>query len=187
MMPTDMARDGTDALLADLTRPRRSAATRSTLLEMRLRAPIATTAALGLLAAVAVAATSAVTSLDAAKRTVSGKSKTIVVDNRGVAVYELGGESLAKLECFTRTCFATWPPVKVPSATTRVTAGPGVPGTTSVIHRVKGGFFQVMLDRHPLYYYSGDGGHKGPVKGQGIQSFGGTWHAVPASTPAPSP
>jgi predicted lipoprotein with Yx(FWY)xxD motif len=154
---------------------------------MRLRGSVTTTAALGLLAGVAVAATSAVTSLDAAKRTVGGKSKTIVVDNRGVSVYELGGESLAKLECQTRACFTTWPPVKVPSATTRVTVGPGVPGTASVIHRVKGGFYQVMLDRHPLYYYSGDKGGKNQVKGQGIQSFGGTWHVVPASTPAPSP
>jgi predicted lipoprotein with Yx(FWY)xxD motif len=148
---------------------------------------MATTAALGLFVGVAVAATSAITSLDAAKRTVAGKSKTIVVDNRGVTVYELGGESLAKLECMTKTCFATWPPVKVPSATTRVTVGTGVPGTTSVIHRVKGGFYQVMLDRHPLYYYSGDKGKSGSVKGQGIQSFGGTWHVVPAVKPAPSP
>jgi len=148
-------------------------------------ASIATTV-FALAVGLALAAATA-TSLAPAKRTVAGRSKTIVVDGRGITVYELGGESLAKLECVTKTCFATWPPVKVPSATTRVAVGAGVPGTTSVIHRVKGGFYQVMLDRHPLYYYSGDGGHKGQVKGQGIQSFGGTWHVVPASQPAPSP
>jgi predicted lipoprotein with Yx(FWY)xxD motif len=145
-----------------------------------------------LLSVVAVAATAgaalaAVTSLDAAKRTVAGKSKTIVVDNRGVTVYELGGESLAKLECISKTCFSIWPPVKVASATAKPTVGAGVPGTVSVIHRVKGGFFQVMLDHHPLYYYSGDAGHKGKVTGQGITSFGGQWHVVPGSAMAPAP
>jgi predicted lipoprotein with Yx(FWY)xxD motif len=139
------------------------------------------------MAAGALAATTVgVTSLGVAKRTVAGKAKTIVVDNRGVTVYELGGESLAKLECVTKACFAIWPPVKVASATAKPTLGPGVPGTVSVIHRVKGGFFQVMLDRHPLYYYSGDAGHKSKLTGQGITSFGGTWHVVPAAKPPAS-
>lgn len=151
---------------------------------MRIRAALLSAAALLGLSAVAAAA---VTGLDAAKRTVGGKSKTIVVDNRGVTVYELGGESLAKLECQTKACFAIWPPVKVASATAKPALGAGVPGTVSVIHRVKGGFYQVMLDRHPLYYYSGDRGAKGKVTGQGIQSFGGTWHVVPASATTPSP
>jgi predicted lipoprotein with Yx(FWY)xxD motif len=117
-------------------------------------------------------------SLAVAKRTVTAKSETIVIDGRGVTVYELGGESLAKLECVTRACFNIWPPVKVPSAATHVQAGPGVPGTVSIMHRVKGGFYEVMLDRHPLYYYSGDHGRKGRTGGQGMTSFGGTWHVV---------
>jgi predicted lipoprotein with Yx(FWY)xxD motif len=37
-----------------------------------------------------------------------------------------------------------------------------------------------MLDRHPLYYYSGDRGKKGSSKGQGINSFGRSWHVVKA-------
>jgi predicted lipoprotein with Yx(FWY)xxD motif len=103
-----------------------------------------------------------------------------------VTVYELGGESLKKLECITKACFAVWPPVEVKSATAKPTLGTGVPGTVSLIHRVKGGFYQVMLDRHPLYYYSGDAGRKGKVTGQGITSFGGTWHVVPAAKPPAS-
>jgi predicted lipoprotein with Yx(FWY)xxD motif len=121
-------------------------------------------------------------SLDTAKVKVSGKTQTIVVDNRGVTVYELGGESLAKLECITRACLNVWTPLKVHSATTKVTAGKGVPGTVGVFHRVKGGLYQVMLDRHPLYYYSGDKGHKGSAKGQGLKLQGNeTWHVVSAS------
>jgi predicted lipoprotein with Yx(FWY)xxD motif len=155
---------------------------------MRFRAVVLSAVPTGLLlAGVAVAATATVSSLSVAKRTVAGTSKTIVVDGRGVTAYELGGESLAKLECVTKACFTVWPPLKVASATAKPTLGAGVPGTASIIHRVKGGFYQVMLDRHPLYYYSGDGGRKGKVTGQGIQSFGGTWHVVPAARPAPSP
>jgi predicted lipoprotein with Yx(FWY)xxD motif len=117
-------------------------------------------------------------SLAVAKRTVAGKSKTIVVDGRGVAVYELGGESLAHLQCTMRACLAQWPALEVPSATTHVTVATGVPGTVSIMHRLKGGFYQLMLDRHPLYYDSGDQSHGGSVKGQGIAGPGGTWHVV---------
>jgi predicted lipoprotein with Yx(FWY)xxD motif len=153
---------------------------------MRARTAALTVVMVALIAGVALAANSTVTSLTVAKRTVTGKSKTIVVDQAGVIVYELGGESLAKLECVTKACFALWPPLKVASATAKPKIGPGVPGTVSVMHRVKGGFYQVMLDRHPLYYYSGDGGQKGKVTGQGIQGFGGTWHVVTAAKPAAS-
>ncbi len=135
--------------------------------------------AFALAAGLAVAAT--VSSLGIAARTVSGQSATIVVDGRGVTVYELGGESLAHLQCITRACFSTWLPLKVSSADSRVKKGSGVPGTISVMHRVKGGFYQVMLDRHPLYYYSGDKGASGPTTGQGITSYGGTWHVVGGS------
>jgi len=132
--------------------------------------------ALALLTAGAVAATLTVSSLTVAARTVSGQPAKIVVDGRGVTVYELGGESLAHLECVTTACFNAWPPLKVTSLTAKPKTAPGVPGTVSVMHRVRGGFYQVMLDRHPLYYYSGDAGAKGPTRGQGITSFGGSWH-----------
>jgi predicted lipoprotein with Yx(FWY)xxD motif len=55
-----------------------------------------------------------------------------------------------------------------------------VPGPLSILQRVKGNLFQVMLDRHPLYYYAGD--KIGTAKGQGIKSFGGTWHVVNATS-----
>jgi len=136
-------------------------------------------AALVLLTGLAVAAF-AVSSLEVAKVTVAGKSVTIVVDNRGATVYELGGESLKHLQCVTRACFSIWPPVKVSSPGSLPRKGRGVSGTVSTLRRVRGGFYQVMLDRHPLYYYSGDNGRKGSAKGGGITSFGGRWHVVNA-------
>jgi predicted lipoprotein with Yx(FWY)xxD motif len=147
----------------------------------RVRARMMVVGVLGVGVLVALAGTAiafTVTSLTTARRTVSGRSMTIVVDNRGVTVYELGGESLAHLECITRTCFSVWPPLTVSSSSARVTKSAGVPGTLSIMHRVKGGFYQVMLDRHPLYHYSGDRGTSGPTMGNGITSFGGRWQVI---------
>ncbi len=136
--------------------------------------------ALALMAASAGSAMAILSSLGVAKRTVSGKPESIVVDRRGATIYELSGESLGHLRCVTRTCLSTWPAVIVRSASARPPTAPGVPGKLSVMRRVKGGFYQVMLDKHPLYYYSGDS-TIGSTNGQGIKSFGGSWHVVVAA------
>jgi predicted lipoprotein with Yx(FWY)xxD motif len=130
----------------------------------------------GLVFASAAAAAGSGASLTVAKRTVSGKSTSVVVTGAGQTVYELGGESLAKLKCLTAVCLKTWVPVTVRSATAKVTVATGVPGTPSVLHRVKAKLYQVMLDRHPLYTYAADS--NGGAKGQGIKSYGGSWHVV---------
>ena len=142
----------------------------------RITVAVLTAVVLATVAGTAAALT--VTALTVAKRTVNGRSAMIVVDDRGVTVYELGGESLAHLQCINRACFNTWPPLKVSSVSAQVQTETGVPGTLSVMHRIKGGFYQLMLDRHPLYYYSGDRGTSGLTKGQGRSSYGGTWHVV---------
>ena len=128
---------------------------------------------------VASASAGLVSSLGVAKRTIAGKKTSIVVDRRGDAVYELGGESLGNLKCVTPGCLAVWTPVRVRSAGVKVPVAAGVPGKLSILQRVKAKLFQVMLDRHPLYFYSGDT-KIGDAKGQGITSFGGTWHVVKA-------
>lgn len=130
----------------------------------------------GLVFAATASAAGTGVSLQTAKRTVSGKTRTIVITGSGQTVYALGGESLAKLKCISAQCLKAWPPFKVPSASTRVTVAKGVPGQASILTRVKAKLFQVMLDRHPLYTYAGDKGSS--AKGQGINSYGGTWHVV---------
>jgi predicted lipoprotein with Yx(FWY)xxD motif len=135
-------------------------------------------------AATAAAATAAV-SLNTAKRTVSGRSQTIVITGASRTVYALGGESLAKLKCTSAQCLKTWKPVTVPSAGTKVSVSGGVPGRVSILHRVSGNTYQVMLDRHPLYTYSGDTGSS--TKGQGINSYGGSWHVITATAPSSGP
>jgi predicted lipoprotein with Yx(FWY)xxD motif len=129
---------------------------------------------------IAAATPSSGPSLKLVKRTVAGRSMTIAVNGQGQTLYALGGESLAKLKCISAQCLKTWPPFRVPSAGTKVTVGRGVPGQVSILTRVKAKLFQVMLDRHPLYTFSGDKGSS--AKGQGINSYGGTWHVITAKS-----
>ena len=116
--------------------------------------------------------------------------KTIVVDSRGLTVYELKGESSYHLLCKAKACFALWPPVTVKSAKTKPTAAHEVKGRLGVLHR--NGLFQVTLAGHPLYRFSGDSSTKGKATGDGLKGFGGTWHVVATSstastTPPPPP
>ena len=129
------------------------------------------------MAAIAVAAS---TTVGTGKVKVKGKSKTVVVNTQGVTLYTLSGERVGHLKCVNSTCFGFWPPYKV-SATAKLTKAKGVKGALSKLHRIKGKFFQVMLDGHPLYRFAPDKGKKGSALGEGKQSFGGTWHVVPAS------
>jgi hypothetical protein len=99
------------------------------------RSAIALVVGAALAMIVASASAGLVSSLGVAKRTIAGKQSSIVVDRRGDAVYELGGESLPNLKCVTSQCLKVWTPVLVRSA---------------------------------------------GVKGNGIKSFGGTWHVVKA-------
>src|SRR5205085_6651419 len=102
---------------------------------------------------------------------------TIVVDSRGMTLYELRPETSHHLLCTSSQCFHFWPPVKV-SKNAKLTKATGIKGKLGKLHR--GSFYQVTLDGRPLYRFSIDK-KKGDAAGQGIVSFGGTWHVVKAS------
>ena len=110
---------------------------------------------------------------------VAGKQTSIVVDRQGETVYELSGESLAHLQCVTWGCLKLFPPVEVRSAGVSVPVMAGVPGRLTMLRRVKANLYQVMLDNHPLYYYSGDK-TIGATMGQGVKGPGGVWHVITA-------
>jgi predicted lipoprotein with Yx(FWY)xxD motif len=133
-------------------------------------------AVLAMVAGAAVAGV--VSSLGVAPRTVAGKPVTIVVDRRGDSIYELSGESLAHLRCISAQCLKAWPPVLTRSQSATVPKAAGVPGKLTILRRVRANLYQVMLDNHPLYFYSGDTKIT-DTKGQGIKGpGGGTWHVV---------
>jgi predicted lipoprotein with Yx(FWY)xxD motif len=136
---------------------------------------------------VAVAATSAIAVAKTTAPTVKASKnasvdKTIVVDAKGRTLYLLQGETKSHLLCTSSTCVGFWPPLTVRSAHTKVRVGKGVHGKLAVFKRPDGKF-QVTLRGLPLYRFSGDSA-KGQANGDGITSFGSTWHVVPAKAGA---
>jgi predicted lipoprotein with Yx(FWY)xxD motif len=105
---------------------------------------------------------------------VAGKTENVVANSHGVVVYTLSGETTHHLLCTkAKGCLAFWFPVK---ATTKLTAAPGIKGKLGRLHR--DGLVQVTLSGHPLYTFKLDGGKKNVATGEGIPSFGGTWHVI---------
>ena len=137
-----------------------------------------------ILAALATAALiSGVAGAAGASRVVSAShnaslNATLVVDSHSRTLYSLHPETTRHLLCRSRACFGLWPPLTVRSASVKLVAGHGVEGHLGVLHR-SDGKLQVTLRGLPLYRFSGDSA-KGQAHGEGIKSFGGTWHAVTA-------
>jgi len=149
------------------------------------------------LAAVASAATRhpATTVVKAAHN--SHQNKQIVVDAHGNTLYRLTGDTPRHVLCTHRRvmgldCLLIWKPVTMrSSSTSAIKAGAGVSGALTLLRRARNSY-QVVLRGMPLYTFTGDS-RRGDVNGEGIRSFGGVWHTVPASTrrttstPAPMP
>jgi predicted lipoprotein with Yx(FWY)xxD motif len=105
------------------------------------------------------------------------KHEPIAVTSKGFAIYTLTGDTTHHLLCTQQSmCLQFWPPVKVSS--TKVTKAPGIKGKLGTFKR--GGFTQLTLNGKPLYMFSGDS-QKRAATGEGIVSFGGTWHVIKAT------
>ena len=107
----------------------------------------------------------------------------IVVDAHGRTLYALSPETSHHLLCKSGECLSAWPPLTVPSRKTKLKAGPGVHGQLGILRRGNG-MLQVTLRGVPLYRFSGDSA-KGAANGEGIKSFGGTWHVLAAASSVP--
>jgi predicted lipoprotein with Yx(FWY)xxD motif len=104
---------------------------------------------------------------------------TVLTDAKGFAVYSFAPDTMTKSDC-SGACAAAWPPVKGP-----VTAGAGLAGKLGTIERSDGSA-QATYDGHPLYTFVKDTG-PGTDTGNGVNAFGGLWHALTASgSPAPA-
>jgi predicted lipoprotein with Yx(FWY)xxD motif len=160
----------------------------------RLRAMGAATVVLALVASVAAVALAAGGTATVGSASSSKLGEQIAVDAHGRTLYALSPETTRHLLCTSSECLKAWPPLTVSSHNARLTAGTGVHGRLGILRR-SDGMFQVTLRGLPLYRFAGDRA-RGAVNGQGLKSFGGTWHAVtaaaatgmaPAGAPAPSP
>jgi predicted lipoprotein with Yx(FWY)xxD motif len=121
--------------------------------------------------------------------------EVVLVSAGGRTLYALDPETATHLLCKTSACLRAWPPLTVPSRRTRLVGTRGVSGHLGLLRR-RGGILQVTFRGMPLYRFSGDRAG-GEANGQGLHSFGGTWHAVsialapaepaPSSPPAAAP
>jgi predicted lipoprotein with Yx(FWY)xxD motif len=142
-----------------------------------LRAAAAAALLLAFLASTAFAAHLALT-LGSTANTALGEN--VVVNASGRTLYALSPETSRRLLCKTSECLKFWPPLTVASGNTKLKNGPGTHGHLGILRR-SNGIFQVTLRGRPMYRYSKD--HiSGDTNGEGIESFGGTWHAVTATS-----
>ena len=98
----------------------------------------------------------------------------IVANKRGRTLYVLTPETAKHLLCVS-SCLQFWVPLAT-TKTAKLKAGTGVKGKLGRLSR-GGGRYQVTLRGLPVYTYIGDSS-SGVATGEGLKSFGGTWHAV---------
>jgi predicted lipoprotein with Yx(FWY)xxD motif len=110
---------------------------------------------------------------------------TVLTDAKGFTLYSFAPDTMTKSDC-NGPCAAAWPPVKGPA-----TAGAGLTGKLGTIERSDGST-QATYNGHPLYTFIKDTG-PGTDMGNGVNAFGGLWHALtalgsaaPTSTPSGS-
>ena len=96
---------------------------------------------------------------------------SILVDSGGRTLYT-HSKAANPVAC-SGTCEATWPPLLLARGTTTPVAGPGISG----LARFSPTGQAVSYMGFPLFRYSGDKA-PGEALGDGITSFGGTWHVV---------
>jgi predicted lipoprotein with Yx(FWY)xxD motif len=109
------------------------------------------------------------TKVTVATATVPGVG-VILVDNKGHALYTLTDANGAAVAC-TGACVGVWPPYTV-AASAKVKGAKGVKSLSKTSDTN-----QVTSAGLPLYRFAGDS-HAKTAAGEGISSFGGTWHVV---------
>src|SRR5438132_9571659 len=101
------------------------------------------------------------------------KLGTILADSQGMTLYTL--TSNGKAVACDATCASVWPPLELPSGVTVPSGGSGVTNLGTVAG--PNGIPIVTFQQLPLYRFTKDK-DSGDAHGEGLQSFGGTWHVV---------
>jgi len=94
----------------------------------------------------------------------------VLADSAGKTLYTLTDANGAAVAC-TGPCLSAWPPATV-SATAKVKPPKGVKSLSATKDT-----HQITWKGLPLYTFAGDQSTK-VAHGEGIASFGGTWHVV---------
>lgn len=110
--------------------------------------------------------------------TSNAKLGALLVDAKGMTLYTL--TNAGKPVACTGQCATFWPPLLLPSGTT---TAKGAAGVSSLGVVAMNGGMQVTGHGNPLYRFSHDKA-AGDTNGEGINSFGGTWHVVKTTAAA---
>ena len=119
-------------------------------------------------------------------------SAKVVGASGGFSVYTLTGDSKSHPQCLSNACRAIWPWVAVKNGT-MPTKNPLIKAKLGIWKH--NGVNQLTLGGHPLYFFFMDKTRK-RAHGEGIVSFGGTWHVwkvsssgstMPTTMPMPQP
>jgi predicted lipoprotein with Yx(FWY)xxD motif len=154
---------------------------------MIMRAPIAFAIAGVLVAACGSTTTSQASPSPAAAtqtvvavvvKSVKGQSEPVLVNSNAMTLYYLTSDTATTLAC-SGQCATFWPPLLLPSGTP--SAGSSLSGSLTISAGANGP--QVLYNGHPLYAFSKDK-TSNDVNGEGINAFGGTWHAATPSLAA---
>jgi predicted lipoprotein with Yx(FWY)xxD motif len=104
------------------------------------------------------------------------KFGTIIVNSSGMALYDFQKDSGTKSACY-GSCAKVWPPL-ITNGSPK--AGGGAEASKLGTIKRTDGTIQVTYNGHPLYTYTADMS-PGDVNGNGVTSFGGSWHALDSS------
>ncbi len=125
------------------------------------------------------APTSGPTAAVVVKTAASSKLGKILVDSRGMTLYQLSGEQNGRFICTGSACVGVWHPVTAPAS-----GAPGVEAGALGSVRRPDGTMQVTYKGSPLYTFARDR-QPGDANGQGIKDVG-IWGIITIGSGAPS-
>jgi predicted lipoprotein with Yx(FWY)xxD motif len=99
----------------------------------------------------------------------------VLATSGGRTLYMFGADKGHKSSCF-GACATAWPPL---TTSGKPKAAPGVSASKLGTISRGGGVKQVTYNGHPVYRFQGDARAR-QTNGEGINAFGGTWHALSA-------
>jgi predicted lipoprotein with Yx(FWY)xxD motif len=105
-------------------------------------------------------------------KTVKGQNEVVLTNTNAMTLYYLTSDTSTTVAC-QGACATFWPPLVLPTGDPASTLA--LPGKFTVAANPNGR--QVLYNGHPLYLFSKDK-TSSDANGEGINAFGGTWHAA---------
>jgi predicted lipoprotein with Yx(FWY)xxD motif len=105
-------------------------------------------------------------------KTVKGQTEDVLTNTNAMTLYYLTSDTATAPAC-TGQCLSFWPPLVLASGDPG--SGASLPGKLTIATTPNGRV--VLYNGHPLYTFAKDK-TSNDANGEGINAFGGTWHAA---------